>query len=77
MTLENRFRELLADAFERRKEQGWTLVDLGKAVKRADRRVDLDAPALSRKLRGLTGLSVDELRAFAIALEVKLDWEAA
>ena len=74
MSLEARLREQLYAAF---KASSMTLAELGKASKRANRSVDLDPPALSRKLRGETSLSIDEYKAIADALAVTLDWQAA
>lgn len=73
MSLAARVQGQLQDAFRACKADGWTLLDLSKAVRKVDRRVRLDAPALSRKLRGETALGIDEAAAIASALGVTLD----
>ncbi len=71
MTLDTLLREQLYAAFKKKK---WHLDGLRVALLNGKPPMKVDGPALSRKLRGLTGMSLEEYRALANVLGVRLSW---
>lgn len=69
--LTHRLRSQLREAW---KASGITLDEFATKIRKVNRECDYDGPALSRKLRGSTGMTVDEFDVFARALAVKLAW---
>ena len=67
----DRWRVQLHDAW---KSSGKTLDQIANAVRRVRRSYDYSGSELSRKLRGETGMRLDEYEVIAQALEVKLVW---
>lgn len=71
VSITDRLREQLLEAW---KASGMTLPQLATAIRNVRRKSSYGGPALSRKLGGKTGMTIEEFHLFSQALGVELQW---